>query len=315
MAPVFDFRQAASGAHTRIDDLLGLRFAARELQLTPRQQGRSLLSGGVRTRFRGRGMEFEEVRHYQAGDDIRSIDWRVTARTSVPHTKLFCEERERPVILMIDQRNAMFFGSRSCFKSVLGAHIAALLGWAALANNDRVGALVFGDIEERDFRPKRSRHTLLAVLRTLHQFNTSLRSPLPAANTISLSQRLRDLRRIARPGSAIMIISDFHDIDQACDEQLYQLSRHGDVSLLHVCDALEGQLPANLQLTVSDGSSRRVLDTRSRQLREHYRQQFDSHLKHLGSLAQQLQLPLLSLRTDQCPMTQLLPLFGKERRR
>lgn len=312
MLSMHDFKQPVQGAYCQLEDLLSLRFAARELQLTPRQQSRSLLSGGFRTRFRGRGMEFEEVRHYQAGDDIRSIDWRVTARTSVPHTKLFREERERPVILMLDQRNPMFFGSKHCFKAALAAHTAALMGWAALANNDRVGALIFNDTQEKDVRPKRSRHTLLAILKTIQEFNTSLQSPVPDPAAVSLSQRLRDLRRIAKPGSAIIISSDFHDIDQACDEQLYQLSRHGDVSLLHICDVLESHLPANMQLTVSDGQQRRVLDTRSRSLRAHYQQQFDNQFAHLQSLARQLAVPLLTIRTDQPPLARLLPTFGKQ---
>ena len=315
MAQILDLKQPPRGPYTRIDELLGLRFGARELQLTPRNYSRSLLSGSTRTRFRGRGMEFEEVRYYQAGDDIRSIDWRVTARTSVPHTKLFREERERPVIMVVDQRSSMYFGSRCCFKSVLAAHSAALLGWTALTNNDRIGALIFSDTQERDFRPRRSRNTLLAVLRCLHEFNHSLQSPLPDINQVPLSQRLRDLRRIARPGSAVIIISDFNDIDQACDEQIYQLSRHGDVTLLHVSDALEQQLPANLQLSVSDGMSRRVLDTRNRQLCEHYQQRFDTHQAHLQSLSGQLGLPLLSLRTDSSPLLQLQSLFGRDRRR
>ena len=312
MAEILDLQQPAHGVYTRIDQLLNLRFGVRDLQLTPRNYARSLISGSSRTRFRGRGMEFEEVRHYQAGDDIRSIDWRVTARTSVPHTKLFREERERPVILVVDQRNSMYFGSRYCLKSVLACHVAALLGWTALTNNDRIGALVFSDTGERDVRPRRSRHSLLAILRSLHEFNNALQTPLPDPAAVSLAQRLRDLRRIARPGCAVMIISDFHDIDQACDEQIYQLSRHGDVTLLHISDPLERQLPAKLLLTVSDGASRRILDTRNRQLREHYQQRFDTHLAHLQSLSGQLALPLLSLRTDLAPLTQLQTCFGRK---
>lgn len=307
-----DFRQPAQGAYVSLDDLLGLRFAARELQMKPRKQSHSQMSGGVRTRFRGRGMEFEEVRHYQAGDDIRSIDWRVTARTQVPHTKLFREERERPVIIMLDQRSSMFFGGQHCFKSVVAAHAAALMGWAALDNNDRIGALVFNDLEERDIRPKRSRHTLLSVLQAIQGYNEQLQSPLPPANHIPLAQRLSDLRRIAKPGSAIVIISDFHDLDEACDEQLYKLARHGDVSLLNVSDPLEIHLPDNLRLTVSDGQRRRTIDTSNRMFNHSFEQNFSSHMQHLHSLAGQLALPLLNIRTDQAPLLQLQTLFGKQ---
>ena len=135
------------GAYTELAALLRCRFSAQDLKLFAHQPARSILSGGERTRCRGRGMDFEEVRLYQPGDDIRSIDWRVTARTQVAHTKIFREERERPVFMLVDQRSPLFFGSTRCFKSVLAAHIAALLGWAALANGDRLGALVFGDYD------------------------------------------------------------------------------------------------------------------------------------------------------------------------
>merc|ERR1711916_149956 len=124
-------------------------------------------------------MEFEEVRVYQPGDDIRTIDWRVTARTQVAHTKLFQEEREKPVLLVVDQRSNMFFGSQRCFKSVYAAHIAATLGWAAIYQNDRVGALVFGDDQQRDVRPKRSKHAQLSFLQQLVEFNHKLISPVP----------------------------------------------------------------------------------------------------------------------------------------
>ncbi|MAZ87089.1 MAG: DUF58 domain-containing protein [Cellvibrionaceae bacterium] len=306
-----NFKQPASGAYVDLDELLALRFAARELTLTPRQLSQSQLAGGVRTRFRGRGMEFEEVRHYQPGDDIRSIDWRVTARTQVTHTKLFREERERPVIVMLDQRSSMFFGSQHCFKSVAAANVAALMSWTALANNDRIGALIFNDLEERDIRPKRSRHTLLNILQETQRFNRGLTSPVAPDNQVSLTQRLSDLRRIAKPGSAVIIISDFRGLDGSSDEQLYQLARHTDVSLLHISDPLEAQLPDKLRLTITNGRQRRTLDTANRSIRDHYQREFGNHLQHVQTLAAQMALPLLNISTAQSPLLQLQTLFGK----
>ena len=113
------------GAYCQLENLLGSRFIAGDLKLGKLRPARSLLAGSERTRYRGRGMDFEEVRLYQPGDDIRSIDWRVTARTQVPHTKLYREERERPIFVLVDQRSPMFFGSKRCFKSVLAAYLAA----------------------------------------------------------------------------------------------------------------------------------------------------------------------------------------------
>ena len=311
MTGTFDFDQPSQGAYVAMQRLLGMRFAAKEIQLQPRNISQSTLSGPVRTRFRGRGMEFEEVRHYQPGDDVRSIDWRVTARTQVPHTKLFREERERPVILMLDQRSDMFFGSQTCFKSVLAAETVALLGWAALANNDRVGALIFDDLDERDIRPRRSRHTQLSILQRALEFNQRLQSPLKPDGHIPLRTRLADLRRIVRPGSALYLISDFHDIDSGCDEQIYQLRRHCDVTLLHLFDPLEVQLPSNLNLTVSDGRRRRKLNAGDGRFAEHYQRSYNHHFEHLQGLSSKLGLPLINLSTAQPLLEQLRPRFGR----
>ena len=134
------------------------------MRLGRRNRALSVLAGPNKSNFRGRGIDFEEVRNYQPGDDIRSIDWRVTARTGTAHTKLFREERERPVLVAVDQRSSMFFGSSHCFKSVLAAQLASLLAWSALDAGDRVGGLVFNDASHREIRPRRSRKTVLALL-------------------------------------------------------------------------------------------------------------------------------------------------------
>jgi len=303
--------QQPQGAYCGIDELLSLRFAAKDLLLSPKQLSRSLLSGSVRTRFRGRGMEFEEVRHYQPGDDIRSIDWRVTARTQVTHTKLFREERERPVILMVDQRASMFFGSRNCFKSVTAAYSSALLAWAALQQNDRIGALIFSDTQERDIRPKRSRHTLFSIFQALQTFNQALNSPTASSDAVSLAVRLRDLRRIAKPGCALMIISDFHDFDSDCEEQLHQLARHTDITLCHVSDPLERSLPSSGRLNISDGQQRQLLDTDNNDTRNAFAQRYTQHQQHLQQVATRLAMGLIELSTEQAPQTQLQTVFGK----
>ena len=154
--------QACTGAYTALSELVALRFNAR-LQLTSKRRSLSTLAGPYQANFRGRGIDFEEVRAYQAGDDVRSIDWRVTARTTEPHTKLFQEEKERPVLVVVDQRIRNFFGSKQCFKSVLAAYTAALLAWSALRNNDRVGGLVLTDNDLKEIRPRRSKLSLIHI--------------------------------------------------------------------------------------------------------------------------------------------------------
>lgn len=310
------------GAYTDLAALLRCRFAANDLKLFAHQPARSLLSGGERTRFRGRGMDFEEVRLYQPGDDIRSIDWRVTARTQVAHTKIFREERERPVFMLVDQRSPLFFGSTRCFKSVLAAHIAALLGWAALANGDRLGALVFGDYSQRDVRPRRSKHAVLELLHQLQDYNHRLTSPITPAAPLSSAQpqkanslnaMLADARRIAKPGCALFIISDFHDLDAQAEQQLFELARHTDVTLIHVYDQLERQLVSNSPLTISNGSERMQLAANEKAFQQAYKNQFDQQLALLTTICKRLRIPLLSYATQDDIQDGLRKAFGRKK--
>jgi uncharacterized protein (DUF58 family) len=303
------------GAYIELASLLRCRLAAEDLKPFAHQPARSLLSGNERTRFRGRGMDFEEVRLYQPGDDIRAIDWRVTARTQVAHTKIFREERERPVFMIVDQRSSLFFGSQLCFKSVLAAHIASLLSWASLANGDRLGALVFGDFDLRDIRPKRSKHAVLELLQRLLEFNHQLNSPIAKENSQynSLNKVIADARRIAKPGCAIFIISDFHDLDKDCEEQLFQLARHSDITLIHVYDKLERQLVSHSALSVSDGIERLQLAANEKTFQQEYQHHFEVQLNQLIKISQRLQIPLLSYATDDDIQDELRKAFRRKR--
>lgn len=245
------------GIYSSVQDLLKLRLLARDLTLQARRQSRALLSGSVRTRYRGRGMEFAEVRPYQPGDDIRTIDWRVTARVQEPYTKLFQEEHERPVFIMVDQRSPMFFGSQRQFKSTFAAQLAAVVAWTAHNNNDRVGALIFGDQAQSDLRAKRGKHPLMAFFNKLSNYNHRLSSPIKAPNAITLEAMLREANRVAHPGSLMILISDFHDYTGPCAEPLAQLSKRSDLLVMHLYDPLEAHLPTQqMPLTVSNGQER-----------------------------------------------------------
>ncbi len=278
-------RPKAHGAYCDIDALLRLRNLARDITLQTRASSTAIMDGDSRTRFRGRGMEFSEVRPYQAGDDIRNIDWRVTARTQKPYTKLFQEEKERPVFLLVDQRSPMFFGSRNVFKSVYTVELATVIAWAALRNNDRIGALIFGDQEQKDLRARRGKHAVLNLIHELQGFNHALFQPRVDKQQ-RLQDRLMDLRRVARPGSAIYIISDFHDYHRDCDESLSMLSRHTDLSIIQVYDPLERQLPDNKFLSISDGQNKLDLAGPSRQFYDAFQQKFIANQNALRQACQ-----------------------------
>jgi uncharacterized protein (DUF58 family) len=304
-----------SGVYCDIESLLQLRFVARNLQLFSRKPSTSMLAGGLRTRFRGRGIDFEEVRTYQPGDDIRNIDWRVTARTQIPHTKLFTEERERPVLIVSDQRAPMFFGSQRCFKSVAAAHLCTLIGWTALAHGDRVGAMIFGQRQQQDIRPRRSKHSVLELIHQLCDFNQVLKSPVPQPDDLTLLQIFEEARRVAKPGSAVFIASDFHDWSEACEEQLYLLQRHCDVTLFHIYDALEVDLPASGRFTITDGEQRHSLLANSKTLHENYRKHYAQRLAMLTKSCQKMGISLLSFATTDDLNAGMRELYGKNNRK
>jgi uncharacterized protein (DUF58 family) len=292
----------ASGAYCTLPQLIELRYPARKLNLGQRKRALSLLSGPNKTNFRGRGIDFEEVRAYQPGDDIRTIDWRVTARTGSAHTKLFREERERQVLVIADQRNPMFFGSRHCCKSVLAANLAALLSWSALQRGDRLGGLVFGDTEHREVRPRRSRRSVLALLNHLTELGGQLPAK-PAERSVSFVDMLLELRRIAKPGGAIFIISDFSDArGEGALEHLYQLSLHTEITALHCSDPLESHLPQAGRYTVTDGRDKTGLFTGDRALREAFAARFTGQLEQLRSEFGKLGVPVIAASTSDSPL-------------
>lgn len=246
---------AIHGIITDKQRLLSARHWAGRLNLFSRRAARSVLLGNTRSRFRGRGMEFEEVRRYQPGDDIRTIDWKVTARKPGAYTKLFREERERPCHIIIDQRSALFFGSGECFKSVLAAELGTALAWAAITAGDRVGAQIIADTTEVDIRARNSRKVVLKLIDSVHTLNSQLlNSKTSPANTPNpLSYYLDECLRIVRPGSAVFVISDFHDINERCTTALNKIGRHTDITLFQIFDPLEESLPMSGLLPISNG--------------------------------------------------------------
>ena len=163
-----------AGVYSNLDDLIRIQFKVRDLSLLPQQPVTSVLSGRYASRLRGRGLNFEELRRYQPGDDIRTMDWKVTARTRSPHVRVYTEEKDRAILLLVDQRINMFFGTRDRLKSVTAAELAAIGGWRALDVGDRVGALIFNDSESIEIVPQRSRQNVMQILGGIVRFNHQL---------------------------------------------------------------------------------------------------------------------------------------------
>ena len=308
-------RQAIdAGVCTDLQQLLQYRHIAKDLNLFVRRKTKQQLMGNAPSNFRGRGMEFEEVRLYQAGDDIRSIDWRVTARTGKTHTKLFREERERPVHIVTDLRNTMFFGSKQRFKSVLAADISCLIAWAALGGSDRVGGQILAHEQEIDIRARRSKTAVLNFIHALQDSNESLvkhhtQETAESSNTgqKSIAELLDECRRMTRPGTAVFIVSDFHDFDTLAQKALSLLGRHTDVTLFNVRDPLEqpdinrNNFPLSGLLNISNGHSIETIafnrSTLDRWQTTHQTQQQLLQQAALGAKAR-----LLHVNTDDDPV-------------
>ncbi|MCB1647473.1 MAG: DUF58 domain-containing protein [Pseudomonadales bacterium] len=287
----------AGGAYTSIRDLTRLRYASREIDRIVGERAKNPLSGLMTSSFRGRGIDFAEVRNYQPGDDIRTIDWRVTARTRKPHTKLFQEEKERPVLLVVDQTQTMFFGSRVLFKSVLAAQAAALLAWTALDKGDRVGGSVYSDTEHREIRPRRSKHSVLRLVHELDSFNHQLSRENHPEHTLGMGTVLRNLRRVVKHGSAIFIISDFHGFDQEARLHFEQLAKHNDMVGVHISDLLERDLPRPDIYTITNGTEKARINTGDRQFRNAYHDNFENHISGVRQLFSRQKSPLFEIQT------------------
>ncbi len=284
-----------SGIEVGVDDLIGLRFRAQRLELGIARRARHSMTGAHGSRFRGRGMEFAESRIYQPGDDVRSIDWRVTARTGRPHTKLFQEERERPVILLVDLGVSMFFGTRTAYKSVLAAETAALIAWAAMHGGDRVGALVAGRSHHLELEPVSGRRGVLRVLRALAAL--SRQKSNDEEQQIKLCDSLLRARHVARPGSLLVVISDFYGLDEEAAGHLSRMRQHNDMLACWIHDRLEIEPPPPGRYGVSDGWQTATLDTVSRRARARYAASFGARFEALCATLGRLAIPLLPIAT------------------
>ncbi len=258
--------------------------------------------GDYHSRFRGRGMEFAEVRAYLPGDDVRSIDWRVTARRGKVHTKLFHEERERPVLLALDYRRPMFFATRGRFKAVQASQLAALFAWQAMARGDRIGGFIFSEERNLELRPQLGKRGVLQLLRQMVADPVWQRSPhQPFAPQQRLAETLQRLQRVARPGSLILLLSDFSQWDGAVEKQLALLVRHCELGLVHCYDPLEAELPPAGSYRLSDGARDLTIATGDQRVRREYQQNFNQRRRQLEDFCRRQRCRLISLPTDADP--------------
>jgi len=281
-----------------LDELVRLRYQATGFSFLPRQPIHSILSGRHASRLRGRGLNFEELRNYLPGDDTRHIDWKVTARTRKPHVRIYTEEKDRTVWLLVDQRISMFFGSRWKMKSVTAAEAAALAAWRVMDSGDRVGAVVYDDTDLSIIPPHRSQERVMEILRQVVDRNHAMHA---GTNTIAapqmLNRTLATVSALAHHDCLVCLIGDGTGIDQETRQHVTRLTEHNDVLSVFVYDPLEQALPDAGRLVFTDSNSQVDFNTGNRKLREAYQRDFSERMQRMEATSRQHAIPILQVHT------------------
>ena len=303
-------QEKPSGAYTNLDDLIRVQFKVRDFSFLPKQPVTSILSGRYASRLRGRGLNFEELRRYISGDDIRTIDWKVTARTLSPHVRVYTEEKDRAVLLVVDQRINMFFGTRDKMKSVTAAELAALGAWRALDVGDRVGAIVFNDSEMIDIRPQRQHKTVMSILGKIVRLNHRLRADNqiePVADM--LNSALEKALQMAPHDVLVVLISDFFGVNKRTEKLTTQIAAHNDVLGLLVHDPVRLN-PPEQRVTLSDGRLQTEIDLTQKKTRKKLSQDYRVEQEQITGFLRKLSAPLLLVNNEGSVVDQVRRLLG-----
>jgi uncharacterized protein (DUF58 family) len=304
-------RLADSRVYADLHRLLALQHKASGFSFLPRQPLHSLLAGRHASKVRGRGLNFEELRSYHPGDDVRTIDWKVTARTQKPYVRVFTEERERPALLVVDQRIDMFFGTKHYMKSTTAAEAAALGAWRILHQGDRVGSLVFNDTDIVEVRPHRSRRNVMRVLQAVVHMNHALRAdygipPDPAM----LNRVLETTGRLAGHDYLVAVISDFEGADDDTRRLMLRLSQHNDLIGIVVHDPSATDLPPTEDLVVTDGELQIELNMGQQKVRRKVAEVSKSRIARVLAWQQEIRVPMLPITTAGGVAEQVRHLLG-----
>ena len=307
-----DRQQTDPRVYASLEQLVRLQHQATGYSFLPRQPVSSLLSGRYASRLRGRGLNFEELRRYQQGDDIRSMDWKATARTRRPHVRVYTEERDRAVLLLVDQRQHMFFGSCERMKSVVAAEAAALAAWRALFVGDRVGAVIFGDHAMTAIRPQRSKATVMQVLRTIEALNHDLRADAPIADAgPQLNAALASALRLAGHDSLVVLISDGQGADDATTRLTAQLAAHNDMLGIHLYDPLRASPRPNIGSgAITDGRLQVAVEFGDPHLWDRISGDYRHEIAELKTTFRKMSAPLIPINTAEPVIDQIRRWIG-----
>ncbi len=293
-----------------LDELFQVKADAHGFSFLPRQPVSSLLAGRHASRLRGRGLAFEELRHYNPGDDVRTIDWKATARLRSTYVRVYSEERERPVLLVVDQRRPMFFGSRRAMKSVTAAEVAALGAWRVLNARDRVGGIVFNEAEIVDISPHRSQTQVMRMLHEVVRLNHALAEKAAPTGAVTLNHALEAALRRAKHDHLVVLISDFDGADEATQRLATLIAAHNDMLAVAIYDPLGASLQPQPGMVVEVGGARVALPLDA-SFPAAFQRAFAQRLDEWTEIFRALQVPVLPISTAEPPADQLRSLFGQ----
>ncbi len=280
------------------------RKKLRRIEIKTRKLSNQIFSGSYHSAFKGRGISFSEVREYQFGDDVRMIDWNVTARNQKPFIKVFEEERELTVMLLIDVSQSSFFGTQTDFKNHIIAEISAVLAFSAINNNDKVGVIFFSDIVEKFIPPKKGKTHILRIISEIYDFH-------PKSNGTNITEALKYFNNVVKKKSIAFLVSDF--MSSGYKDALSIASRKHDLIGLHIYDQREAQLPDVGLMKVADAETGREVwvDTSNKQLRDTYAKNFAANLKSTKELFGKSGAQLESIKTEDNYVIALMNMFRK----
>ncbi|NWA02651.1 DUF58 domain-containing protein [Pseudomonas gingeri] len=306
-------READGQVYVSLAQLMALQAQARDLSFLARQPRSSLLAGNHASRLRGRGLNFDELRRYQPGDDLRHLDWRASLRTGKPVVRTFTEERDRPALIVLDQRMSMFFGSRRSFKSATAAELAALAAWMVFNAGDRVGGLVFNDQRIDSVAPLRSRQRVEALCSRIVEHNQALHAGNPdSEGQDQLDKVLQQCVALAGHDHLVCLISDFAGAGPRTLQWLRQLAAHNDVIAMQVYDPLALNVPDQGRLRVTQGQLQVELAVEQRQVHQPLGEFLGGRLRDVAQLLRRSQVPLMMFSTAEAAATQLRNELGRQ---
>jgi len=299
------------GVYVTLDELTQFAYLAKGFSFLPSQPVHSILSGRHASKVRGRGMDFSEMKQYVQGDDPRSMDWKATRRTGKAYIRVFNEERDRNVWLVISQRNSMFFGTKKMMKSVAAAHLSALAAFKVLDSGDRVGAVVYNDEEHTFFKAQRSKQGVMQILSEVTRQNQALNASNTNDDNTQLNAALKIISATAKHDDLIILIGDGMAVDEESIKYVSSLAAHNDVLATLIYDPMEKALPAASSLFLSDGENAVDVDSVNKGFQKRFKSRLEERADTLKHISMQHAVPLLSITTERPVLDQVLEQLGR----